>query len=646
MAAQVLVVADDVAPLHQPHARGRVHLLDRGPDQVAPVGLAAGADLDLGGDLVRVAGRILQLEQDGRALAYRQRRVEHEADAGGAGVDELSADVPVGREAVGRRRALEAVDLAPLAAAADGAQGAQHAAQLDQAEQRHDHGGDPGQVGQRTDPGEVEQAHRRAAGQHDRGRDHQVQLAHRRQAAAVGALLRGHLEGRPAGADDAAQGARVDLHRQQLVVGGLADLHVAAGQGRAGEQVEADRRQPERRQGNHADLHRQRPGPQHQAEREQQQQPHRRRQVGGEADEVGEALQRPQGLGAQGGLGQREDGEVAARPAVALQQVAVEVVRGEALDEDLVVVAAGPAVALHADRRVEVLGDRLGRDAADLEQGTAPQHGRRAAPVGGSVAILAGADDAVEERLLVAPDDVVLDRVVVEEVVRALHQGDFLVVEVADQGVERVGHRHVVGVEHQDQLAVGAGQGGVDVARLGVRVVGPGQVAGAGQLSQLGHLRPAAVVEQVGRVRIGQGAAAGQGRRDDLEGLVVGADVDVDLVARRGGRPHRRRARPRVPGQRAERPEAVDLGDQQHREEDRVGAFAAPAETPDQVADAPEESAEREQPQRHGVAVEIPADASLRARLHASPSTAARVGLSPGMPCADPQNQGGSLNDP
>jgi hypothetical protein len=169
-------------------------------------------------------------------------------------------------------------------------------------------------------------------------------------------------------------------------------------------------------------------------------------------------------------------------------------------------------MAQHPDRRVEVLGDRLGGDAADLDQRLAADQCRRAAPVGGAVAVLAGADDAVEERLLVAADDVVLDRVVVEEVVRGLHQGHALVVEVADHRVERVGHWHVVGIEHQHQLAPGALQRRVNVAGLGVRVVWSGQVAGAGQLRQLRqllHLRPPPVVEQVGRVRVGQGAAAG-----------------------------------------------------------------------------------------------------------------------------------------
>ena len=71
MAAQALVAADDVAPLHQPHPRGGVDLLDRRADQVAPFGLAAGADLDLGGDLVALAGGVLELEQDGGPVADR-----------------------------------------------------------------------------------------------------------------------------------------------------------------------------------------------------------------------------------------------------------------------------------------------------------------------------------------------------------------------------------------------------------------------------------------------------------------------------------------------------------------------------------------------------------------------------------------------
>ena len=232
-------------------------------------------------------------------------------------------------------------------------------------------------------------------------------------------------------------------------------------------------------------------------------------------------------------------------------------------------VAAAPAIAQQPDRGVEVLGDRLGGDAADLEQRVAVDQRRRAAPVGGAVAVLAGADDAVEERLLVAADRVVLGRVVVEEVVRGLDHGHALVVEVADQGVERVGHRHVVGIEDEDQVALGPRQRRVEVAGLGVGVVGADQVAGPGQPRYLLHLGPAAVVEQIGRVRVGQRPAAGQGRHHHLGRLVVGADVDVDRAPRRRRWPHRRRPRPGEPGEDRQRVDAVELGRQQHREERR-----------------------------------------------------------------------------
>ena len=221
------------------------------------------------------------------------------------------------------------------------------------------------------------------------------------------------------------------------------------------------------------------------------------------------------------------------------------------------------------------------------EQRVAVDQRRRAAPVGGPVAVLAGADDAVEERLLVAADRVVLGRVVVEEVVRGLDQRHPLVVEVADQGVERVRHRHVVGVEHQHQVALGPRQRRVEVAGLGVRVVVADQVLGPGQLRHRLHLRPPPVVEQVGGVGIGERPASGQGRHYHLGRLVIGADVDVDAPSRRRLRPHRRRPRPGEPGEDRQRVDAVELGRQQHREEERVGPFAAPADPPGQVTRYP-----------------------------------------------------------
>ena len=79
VAAQALVAADDVAPLHQPQPRIGVDRDDRGADQEAVVDLAAAAHLDLGADLVHGPGRVGQLQQQRRAVADRQRRCRRPA---------------------------------------------------------------------------------------------------------------------------------------------------------------------------------------------------------------------------------------------------------------------------------------------------------------------------------------------------------------------------------------------------------------------------------------------------------------------------------------------------------------------------------------------------------------------------------------
>ena len=209
---------------------------------------------------------------------------------------------------------------------------------------------------------------------------------------------------------------------------------------------------------------------------------------------------------------------------------------------------------------------------------------------------------------------------------RALHQTHPLLVEVADQRVERVRHRHVIGVEHQDEGAPGARQGRIDVAGLGVGVVGPDEVARAGRLRKRLHLGAPPVVQQPGDVRIGKGAAAGQGRGDHLDRFVVGADIDVDRVSRGGRRALRRRPRPGEPGHRRQRPEAVDLGHQQHREGDGIGPLAAPAKTPDQVGDAPKQRPDRQEAQQQLAAFEESSQPSLSAIVHDT-----LIGPAPGL---------------
>ena len=152
--------------------------------------------------------------------------------------------------------------------------------------------------------------------------------------------------------------------------------------------------------------------------------------------------------------------------------------RGEALHQGLAVVAGLPAAAVQLDRRVEVLGDGLGGDAADLDERVAPDDRGGPAPEDAVVAVLAGQDDLEEHALVVTPGLEVLERVVIAEVVGGLDHRHLGVVEIAHRGVEDVGLGHVVGIEHEEQLGVDHAEGMIDVAGLGVTVVGSGDVAG------------------------------------------------------------------------------------------------------------------------------------------------------------------------
>src|SRR5262249_45470360 len=125
------------------------------------------------------------------------------------------------------------------------------------------------------------------------------------------------------------------------------------------------------------------------------------------------------------------------------------------------------------------------------------------------------------------------------------------------------------------------------------------------------------VVEEVGGVRIRDRAATGQRRRDDLQRLVIGAYVDVDPASRGGRRADAARSRPGEPSEGGEGVKPVDLGDEQHREENRVRPLAAPADAPGQIADSPEEGRDRERAQQQWIAVKESTKAGLFGPLHA-----------------------------
>ena len=114
-----------------------------------------------------------------------------------------------------------------------------------------------------------------------------------------------------------------------------------------------------------------------------------------------------------------------------------------------------PAPTVHLDGGVEVLGDGLGGHTPHLRQGVAPDDSSRAAPEDTVVAILAGQDDLEEHALVMSSRLEVLERVLVAEVLRCLDQRHLGIVEVAHGGIQDVGLGHVVGVEYQEQVAVG-----------------------------------------------------------------------------------------------------------------------------------------------------------------------------------------------
>src|ERR1041384_2516652 len=90
-----------------------------------------------------------------------------------------------------------------------------------------------------------------------------------------------------------------------------------------------------------------------------------------------------------------------------------------------------------------------------------------------------------EEALFVRPDmadqQVRLDRNFVEEMLRRLHEADLTILEQRHRAPKEAGLRHEIGVKYRHELrsfwlSTQMSQSVVDIAGLGMRVVGPGQV--------------------------------------------------------------------------------------------------------------------------------------------------------------------------
>ncbi len=234
---------------------------------------------------------------------------------------------------------------------------------------------------------------------------------------------------------------------------------------------------------------------------------------------------------------------------------------------------------MHPQAGVHVLRDRLDGDIADLLQRLAAEDGRAAGEDRGVPAVAAGLDDVVEELpfLPVRSLRVVepgLERLEVVEGVRRLHESELFVLKIPDKAGDEVRVGNVVGVEDDDELAVGLGEGVVEVAGLGVAVVRPDHVVDAQLLRQRLRGRALAVVAQVDAfVRVVQPLAGLKRHAQQVRVLVVRRHEHVHrphalqrwLLRRLGSIPHLQEVQEHVH-------DAVELADEEkQRGEDGVG---------------------------------------------------------------------------
>jgi hypothetical protein len=230
-----------------------------------------------------------------------------------------------------------------------------------------------------------------------------------------------------------------------------------------------------------------------------------------------------------------------------------------------------PAAPVQHERRLHVLDDRVGREAADVVQRRATKHAAAAAEEGAAPVILAGLQQRVEDAILLPQTARLLvhhvrERIRVVEILRRLNEAHLRIVEVTQQPMDDVRQRHVVGVELQNEIRRRHRDRVIQVAGFRVRVADPADVADAELFRQLAQIVPLAVVEDVRAVRIADRARPDRRAPHDLERLVVDRDEDVDVTP---GRRRRRLPIRQVPRVRDEQERADQTPRLRHRERDR-----------------------------------------------------------------------------
>ncbi len=226
-----------------------------------------------------------------------------------------------------------------------------------------------------------------------------------------------------------------------------------------------------------------------------------------------------------------------ASPANSLPHVGRQPLSGQTSRLRDVDVRRVPAVRLHAQGGVRVFCDGLHGDATDFIERLAPQHRAGTAEKRRVPEVVAILHNAVKQLVFVR-DDVKLAQVALErigriEVVRRLQHGQVVVThKPADGHLQKAARGHVVAVEDRNVRRRQRLQRGVDVAGLGMKIVGANLVAHARFESEISELLASPVIQDVHVQFFGRPVdvqSAQCGIANNLERLVIGGNQNVDM---------------------------------------------------------------------------------------------------------------------
>jgi hypothetical protein len=232
------------------------------------------------------------------------------------------------------------------------------------------------------------------------------------------------------------------------------------------------------------------------------------------------------------------DLDEALAPARALHRILVDPFWREANRQFFVQIYGRVAAFPETNREQEVFGNGIGGKTADLPQRGETNDGGGAAAEGQMPGVLGGHDDVEEEALLVRKDlgngQVALDRIGIEEVLRRLHDAYGRVLEQAERARDEIGKGDEIRIEYGNEVRRRWQRsqmldGVIDVAGLGMGIVGTGEVVTASLGAEIGEPVAPAVVEHPNpEIRIVHTHGADDGALQDGPVFVVGADQDVD----------------------------------------------------------------------------------------------------------------------